>query len=119
VIEKDAFAELRRWVDAGVEDFGGAALKVESRIFLSVPPQPMREPVSLDRREAFKKEARLQNSIAGRFLFPCGWRVSQRAFHRADVSTPSDVMAKTNRRQFWQFSVVASFALAAAAGLAA
>jgi len=75
MVEEDAAADARGGMDVGLEHLGRAALQIERKVPLSVAPEPMRQPVRLQRVEALEVEERLDETLAGRVAVEHGGKV--------------------------------------------
>ena len=62
VVEEDAASDPGGGVDVGLEHLGGAALEVEGEVLPPPVPEPMGEPVRLDRVEALEVEDAVRDS---------------------------------------------------------
>ncbi len=66
MVDEDARADPRRRMDVHLEQLGSAALQVEGQGLAPLGPQPVSEPVGLQRLEPLEEQEGLQVALAGR-----------------------------------------------------
>ncbi len=75
VVEEDPLPDHRRGVDVDLEEFGDPALQIEGHGLAALGPQPVADPVRLQRQEALEEQERLDVALAGRIALEHGLQV--------------------------------------------
>ena len=65
MIEENTPAETRRRMDIGLENVGGSALQIESKVALPIMPEIVRQTMRLDGMETLEIQKRLDEALAG------------------------------------------------------
>src|SRR3974390_549995 len=98
MVEEDGTANLGGRIDVALEDRRGAALQIKREVLTALAEQPMRQPVGLNRVEAFVVEHRLDVAAGCRIAVDSSDDVSAEdlakpriLFERVIVSLPDEI----------------------------
>ena len=80
VVEEDAAAELRGWMDVDREDLGDEALQVAGELLAVVIPEPVGDTMAGDGLKALEPEKGGENGVARRVAFGDGDEVAPNLF---------------------------------------